>query len=185
MAIEIYQGEHEWVKHNHRLGEFILEGIPANTTRQEPIDVTFRYNLNGILEVTALCVSTGKEMSVTVQDALNRNSEGAFSESIRMINELYTDGNNDKDVLDDIDVFADFPDGEWDDEQDVSPVVLREEAEQIISRMESLSKTLTGAEEISAKRIIDILVKATQSNDPDDLQKAIDKATDLLIDLEV
>lgn len=185
VVIEIYQGEHEWVKHNHRLGEFILEGIPANTTRQEPIDVTFRYNLNGILEVTALCVSTGKEMSVTVQDALNRDSEEAFSESIRIIDELYTHADNAEDVLDDIDVFADFPDDEWNDEQDVSPVVLQEEAEQIISRVESLSKTLTGAEEISAKRIIDILVKATQSNDQDDLQKAIDEATDLLIDLEV
>ncbi|HBP66322.1 MAG TPA: heat-shock protein Hsp70, partial [Desulfosporosinus sp.] len=29
-SIEIYQGEHEWVKYNHQLGEFLLTGIPDN-----------------------------------------------------------------------------------------------------------------------------------------------------------
>lgn len=90
-SIEIYQGEHEWVKHNHRLGEFVLEGIPANEAGAEAVEVTYRYNLNGILEVTAKCVSTGKEMSVTVQDALNRNSQEAFAASAARLAALFQD----------------------------------------------------------------------------------------------
>lgn len=62
VCIEVYQGEHEWVSNNYKLGEFILEGIPENYEREETIEVKFRYNINGILEVHAKCLSTEKEM---------------------------------------------------------------------------------------------------------------------------
>src|SRR5690606_12627392 len=111
VEIEIFQGEHEWVKHNHRLGEFLLEGIPENFEQQEEVEVTFRYNLNGILEVSAACVSTGKEMSVVVQDALKRDSDEAFQESYEKLQQLWENADSDEDeweevldILDDEDV---------------------------------------------------------------------------------
>lgn len=88
VAIEIYQGEHDWVKHNHRLGEFILDGVPENYDENEAIQVQFRYNLNGILEVSATSASNGKSMRLVVQDALQRDSREAFEESLQRIDSL-------------------------------------------------------------------------------------------------
>jgi molecular chaperone DnaK len=105
-SIEIYQGEYDWVKYNHRLGEFLLEGIPANGAGTETIDITYRYNLNGILEVTAKCGSTGKEMSVTVQDALNRDSREAFEDSLSRLASLFE--NKEAESVDD-----EFAEEEW------------------------------------------------------------------------
>lgn len=43
-----------------------MEGIPCAPAGKEAIDVAFSYNQNGILEVSAEIVSTGKEAAVTI-----------------------------------------------------------------------------------------------------------------------
>lgn len=81
VLIDIYQGENEWVENNHWLGTFKFEGIPENWKNLEAVDITYRYNLNGILEISALCVSNGKQMTVSVQDGINRDTPYAFKQS--------------------------------------------------------------------------------------------------------
>lgn len=44
----------------------MLEGIPANKAGEESVEVTFEYNLNGMLNVTAKVCSTGYEISTKV-----------------------------------------------------------------------------------------------------------------------
>jgi len=88
VAIEIYQGENDWVKYNHSLGEFLLEGIPENLEETEEIQVQFRYNLNGILDVSATSAANGQTMRLVVQDALQRDSQEAFEESRQRIDSL-------------------------------------------------------------------------------------------------
>ena len=100
VAIEIYQGEHEWVKHNHRLGEFLLEGIPKNEEEAETILVEFRYNLNGMLEVSAKAASNGKAMSITVQDALQRDSEMVYQESVARLVSLWENADEEEEAWD-------------------------------------------------------------------------------------
>lgn len=189
-SIEIYQGEYEWVKHNHRLGEFVLEGIPENKAGAEAVEVTYRYNLNGILEVTAKCVSTGKEMSVTVQDALNRDSQEAFEESAARLAALFQN----------IEEPGDEPDGEewnlfnnlFDDEDDdnlvehevLSPTVLHEEASRLRERAGILLENFTGADRRKVEQLIHLLDAAMAGDDIDRLQTVIDEVTDTLIDLE-
>ena len=114
VAIEIYQGEHEWVKHNHRLGEFLLEGIPENEEEAETILVEFRYNLNGILEVSAKAASNGKAMSITVQDALQRDSEAVYEESVARLVSLWENADDEEEAWDEeLEGEADL---DWDDE---------------------------------------------------------------------
>lgn len=103
VSIEIYQGEHEWVKHNHPLGEFLLEGVPENQEATESVLVEFRYNLNGILEVSAKAESNGQTMDITVQDALRRNSEEEYQESVATLEALWK---------------AAQPEMDWDDDPD-------------------------------------------------------------------
>ena len=195
-SIEIYQGEHEWVKHNHQLGEFLLAGIPANRAGAEVIEITYRYNLNGILEVTAKCVSTGKAMTVTVQDALNRDSQEAFAESTAKLEALINQAANDDFELDED--FAEDEDDEWTfmDESttnsndcileiDNSPTVLHAEADALLQRTQDLLGEFKGQEHTRLEKLITSLQGALAGDDIDLLQRIIDEATDTLIDLEV
>ncbi|MDR2404636.1 MAG: Hsp70 family protein [Spirochaetaceae bacterium] len=61
--IEVYQGESSNPDNNERLGEVHLTGIPPARRGVEQIEVTFGYDMNGILQVKASVVSTGKQVS--------------------------------------------------------------------------------------------------------------------------
>lgn len=64
--IEVYQGESRTASRNHLLGKFLVEGIPKKPAGEESIDVSFSYNQNGMLNVSAVLVSTGREMSINI-----------------------------------------------------------------------------------------------------------------------
>jgi molecular chaperone DnaK len=66
VLIEIYQGESSDPENNERLGEVMLTGIPPAKVGKEPVEVTFSYDMNGILQVKASVVSTGKEVSAEI-----------------------------------------------------------------------------------------------------------------------
>ena len=59
VVVAIYQGEGRLVKDNVLLGELNLD-VPAKTAGEEAIDIRFTYDINGILEVEAVIVSTGE-----------------------------------------------------------------------------------------------------------------------------
>ena len=63
--VDAYQGESSIASHNHFLGSFRLDGIPPRD-ELESIDITFSYNLNGMLDVSAKVVSTGKNASISI-----------------------------------------------------------------------------------------------------------------------
>ncbi|WP_055669225.1 Hsp70 family protein [Desnuesiella massiliensis] len=65
ISIEVYEGISRLVKENTLIGSVILDGIPSALSGQEPVDITFSYNLNGILEVRGQVISTGKYASAT------------------------------------------------------------------------------------------------------------------------
>ncbi len=189
VSIKIYQGESEWTKKNQPLGEFLLEGIPANEAGAEEIEVTFRYNINGILEVTARCVSTGEEMSVKVQDALERNSEEAYFESVNQLEKFLQDaaassGEEEEKEWEKIQSMLQNM-LEEDEEEELSPEELREEAIMLRERAKALRKTFKKRKKrLRVEHVINLLNKAIIKNDIEGLQAAIDKATDKLIDLE-
>ncbi len=64
--IEVYQGESRSVSHNHFLGEFMIRGIPKGAPGKEKISVSFSYDMNALLKVTAVIESTGKEAEVVI-----------------------------------------------------------------------------------------------------------------------
>ncbi len=65
-VIDVYQGESRTASKNHRLGTFTLTGIPAAPATEESIDVSFSYNQDGMLDVSASITSTGKEASIVI-----------------------------------------------------------------------------------------------------------------------
>jgi len=69
VEITAYQGESEDPDENELLGAFDLSGIPKARAGKEKIKICFAYDLNGILDVSAEIVSTGKSAAVTVDTA--------------------------------------------------------------------------------------------------------------------
>lgn len=69
VRIEIFQGESLVPEENFKIGEFILEGIPAAKAGVPQIDVTFNIDSNCLLTVKARDVVTGNEQSITIADS--------------------------------------------------------------------------------------------------------------------
>ncbi|MEC4816649.1 MAG: molecular chaperone DnaK [Scytonema sp. PMC 1069.18] len=69
VEIHIVQGEREMATDNKSLGRFKLYGIPPAPRGIPQIQVAFDIDANGILQVTALDRTTGREQSITIQGA--------------------------------------------------------------------------------------------------------------------
>merc|ERR1712224_328726 len=70
--IQVYEGERAMTKDNHRLGNFGLSGIPAAPRGVPQIEVTFDIDANGILNVSALDKSSGKQEKITITNDKGR-----------------------------------------------------------------------------------------------------------------
>lgn len=68
VTIRVFQGERKMANHNRLLGEFNLEGIAPAPRGVPQIEVKFDIDQNGILNVSARDVSTGKEASVRLEE---------------------------------------------------------------------------------------------------------------------
>ena len=75
VQIHVLQGEREMARYNTTLGEFILDGIPAAPRGVPQIEVTFDIDANGIVNVSAKDLGTGKEQNVTIQSSTNMSKE--------------------------------------------------------------------------------------------------------------
>jgi molecular chaperone HscC len=81
VRVKIYQGESRHVENNLYLGEFKVKGIPRGPAGQS-VDVRFTYDLNGILEVEATVVETGKAFSHVVTRYAQGMSAGDVSKAV-------------------------------------------------------------------------------------------------------
>jgi len=75
VLIQVFEGERAMTKDNNILGKFQLEGIPPMPRGVPQIDVTFDIDANGILNVSALEKSTGKEQKITIKNDKGRLSQ--------------------------------------------------------------------------------------------------------------
>jgi molecular chaperone DnaK len=73
--ISIFQGEREMARDNKSLGQFRLEGIPAAPRGIPQIEVAFNIDANGIVNVSAKDLGTGKEQTITITASTNLSKE--------------------------------------------------------------------------------------------------------------
>uniref|UniRef100_A0A673ZBR8 Heat shock protein family A (Hsp70) member 2 n=1 Tax=Salmo trutta TaxID=8032 RepID=A0A673ZBR8_SALTR len=66
VMIQVYEGERAMTKDNNLLGKFELSGIPPAPRGVPQIEVTFDIDANGILNVSAVDKSTGKQNKITI-----------------------------------------------------------------------------------------------------------------------
>jgi L1 cell adhesion molecule like protein len=84
VLIQVYEGERAMTRDNNLLGKFELTGIPPAPRGVPQIEVTFDIDANGILNVTAIEKSTGKENKITITNDKGRLSKEDIE---RMVNE--------------------------------------------------------------------------------------------------
>jgi molecular chaperone DnaK len=77
VLVEVYQGERPMSRDNKKIGEFHLDGIPPAPRGVPQIEVTFDIDANGILNVSAKDLGTGKEKQIRIE-----NSSGMSKEEI-------------------------------------------------------------------------------------------------------
>ncbi|RLN79848.1 hypothetical protein BBJ28_00018748 [Nothophytophthora sp. Chile5] len=75
VLIQVFEGERSMTRDNHLLGKFSLDGIPPMPRGAPQIDVTFDIDVNGILNVSAVEKSTGKEDKITITNDKGRLSQ--------------------------------------------------------------------------------------------------------------
>ena len=67
--IHVLQGEREFARDNRTLGKFRLDGIPAAPRGMPQVEVTFSLDANGILNVSAKDMGSGKVQSVKIESS--------------------------------------------------------------------------------------------------------------------
>lgn len=75
VTIKVSQGEREMAADNKLLGQFDLVGIPPSPRGMPQIEVTFDIDANGIVNVTAKDVATGKEQQIRIQASGGLNDD--------------------------------------------------------------------------------------------------------------
>ena len=73
--IHVVQGERQFAKDNKTLGQFRLDGIPPARRGVPQIEVTFDIDANGIVNVSAKDLGTGKEQHITITSGSNMSDE--------------------------------------------------------------------------------------------------------------
>ncbi|MDD7391038.1 MAG: molecular chaperone DnaK [Lachnospiraceae bacterium] len=73
--INVLQGERQFARDNKSLGQFRLDGIPPARRGVPQIEVTFDIDANGIINVSAKDLGTGKEQHITITSSTNMSDD--------------------------------------------------------------------------------------------------------------
>ena len=82
VLIQVYEGERSMTKDNNLLGKFQLNGIPPMPRGTPQIELTYDIDANGILNVSAVEKSTGREQHITITNDKGRLTKGEVERMI-------------------------------------------------------------------------------------------------------
>ncbi|HJZ92830.1 MAG TPA: Hsp70 family protein [Gemmataceae bacterium] len=115
VEIDVYQGESEDVRRNHRVGMFLIEGL-ARVPAGNQIVVQLDLTLDGVLKVSAREKATGLIKHITIDNALARFERDERDAATARLEQLWRDS------------FPDEPEGEFEPEDVESEVLTGLEA---------------------------------------------------------
>ncbi|MBE5949697.1 MAG: molecular chaperone DnaK [Lachnospiraceae bacterium] len=97
--INVVQGERQFAKDNKSLGQFRLDGIPPARRGVPQIEVTFDIDANGIVNVSAKDLGTGKEQHITITAGSNM-SDDDIEKAVREAAEFEAQDKKRKEAID-------------------------------------------------------------------------------------
>ncbi len=155
--IRVYQGEEKLTDDNIFVGNFVIDGIPKKKAGEEKVEVTFEYDLNGMLDVSVEVLSTGqKKHKLMAVERLNEKDIEDLSKDINIKQKNLT-----------------WKDSELYNIVSVSISVAKDKFEKMDS------KTLE-----NVNSIISEMKTAIENEDKDKVTKLDDTLTDILFDID-
>jgi len=97
--IHVVQGEREFARDNKSLGQFRLDGILPARRGVPQIEVTFDIDANGIVNVSAKDLGTGKEQHITITSGSNMSQED-IDKAVREASEFEAQDKKKKEAID-------------------------------------------------------------------------------------
>lgn len=99
VLIQVYEGERAMTKDNNLLGKFELSGIPPAPRGVPQIEVTFDVDANGILNVSAVDKSTGKQNKITITNDKGRLSKEDIDRMVQEAEKYQTEDQIQRDTV--------------------------------------------------------------------------------------
>ncbi len=160
VTIHVLQGERELASYNKTIGRFELVGIPPAPRGVPQIEVTFDIDANGILNVSAKDLATGKEQSIRIQA-----SSGLSEEEIKkMIKEAELHAEEDKKRKELVDARNHADSLIYSTEKsmaDLGDKVDEDTKKQIQERIDALKKIMEGDDPAAIRTAQDALMQAS------------------------
>ena len=156
--IHVMQGEREMAADNITLGRFQLTGIAPAPRGIPQIEVTFDIDANGIVNVSAKDLGTGKEQKITITSSTNL-SEDEINQKVKEAEQYAAEDKKKKEAIED-----------------------RNKAETLVYETEKALKELEGKISEDEKNTVEAakedLKKALEANNPDDIKAKTEKLTE-------
>lgn len=87
IKVDVYQGENRRVTGNLKLGEITVD-VPPAPAGEQPIDVRYTYDINGILEVEVITVKTGTKNKIVIENNPGCMSQEEIEERLNMLESI-------------------------------------------------------------------------------------------------
>src|SRR5262249_11765423 len=113
VEIEVFQGENDDVRFNHRIGNFRITGL-ADVPAGNQLVVQCDLNLDGILQLSAQEKATGLQKHVTIENALSRFEGSEITDARERLDRLWQEASPRQDddpynEADDLEVISEMP----------------------------------------------------------------------------
>jgi molecular chaperone DnaK len=160
VTVHVLQGEREMARDNKTLGRFELVGIPPAPRGMPQIEVTFDIDANGIVNVSAKDLATGKEQSIRITA-----SSGLSQEEIdRLVKEAEIHAEEDKkkkdlvDARNSADVLIYTTEKTMNEQGDRVDSATKAEVEEAVN---SLKRAMENGDTSEIKRLTEVLTQAS------------------------
>ena len=164
--INVVQGERQFAKDNKSLGQFRLDGIPPARRGVPQIEVTFDIDANGIVNVSAKDLGTGKEQHITITAGSNM-SDSDIDKAVKEAAEYEAQDKKRKEAID--------------TRNDADAMVFQTEKaiEEVGDKLDANDKTAVDADLAALK---DLIAKAPVDNMTDEQVAEIKAAKEKLME---
>ena len=156
VEVHVLQGESEMASRNRTLGKFRLEGIKRARRGVPQIEVTFSIDTNGIVNVSARDLDTGRQQQIVITNSSNMSAEDI--ERARRDAQQY--------VLEDKKRKAD--------------AALKDRADQLIFRAETMMEKMSRSDAAQLEKPLKELKKCVDGTNPAKIKDACDRLEEML-----